>query len=327
MPDDRHRALIATLSALSLAAALPGQDRREPPEPPMRRLYDLRYAEVDGVDARFHSLDLYVPERAQRCPLVVMLHGGAWALGDKRSLGVSERKARRLVAEGFALASVNYRLSPAVRHPAHVEDVARALAWLHDNAARYGLDRDRIFVMGHSAGAHLAALVATDPRWLAAAGKDLTIIKGVVPLDSAAYDLPRLFADYVGGSGREPLYRLPFGDREEGWKDASPIEHVARDRGIAPFLIFHTGLRRDAKAISEAFAARLREAGVAATTVHAVPYDHAAINRELGLVGDAVTRQVLVFLRRRLQELDRAAPGQGGAASRPAAPEDRPTRR
>jgi acetyl esterase/lipase len=117
---------------------------------------DLVYATVGGLTLR---LDLYTPSGARsRLPTLLYLHGGAWTLGDK-SDAVAER-LMPIVANGFAVASVNYRLVPSVRCPAPVHDVRAAVRWLRANAAEYGLDPDRIAIGGVSAGGHLASLTA-----------------------------------------------------------------------------------------------------------------------------------------------------------------------
>jgi len=114
------------------------------------------YARVGGTSLR---LDLYTPSQAPSgLPTLLYLHGGAWAVSDK-SDAVAER-LMPIVANGFAVASVNYRLIPSVRFPAPVHDVKAAVRWLRANATEYGLDPDRIAIGGVSAGGHLASLTA-----------------------------------------------------------------------------------------------------------------------------------------------------------------------
>src|SRR6185295_9736276 len=137
---------------LALAAVL--QD------PGIREAKDLAYA--DGGDAK-QKLDLYLPPDAKNAPIVMWIHGGGWKWGDRaqyRELG------RRFAEAGIGFAAISYRLSPKVKHPAHIEDCARAFAWLRAHAAEYGGDPDRLFVSGQSAGGHLSALLALDPSYL-----------------------------------------------------------------------------------------------------------------------------------------------------------------
>ena len=130
---------------------------------------DVAYGEHDD-----QRLDVYALNDAKRAPVMVYVHGGGWRRGDKSAVG---RKAQFFTGLGWVLVSTNYRLLPEGKHPTNVQDVAQALAWVHDHVAEHGGDPERIFLMGHSAGAHLAALVATDERHLKAAGKTLALLR------------------------------------------------------------------------------------------------------------------------------------------------------
>jgi len=137
------------------------------------------------------SLDIYYPDRclAARCPVVMWVHGGGWRTGDKGNNGAKDLAATWENA-GAVVVTLNYRLTPDVVHPAHVQDVAAGIAWTRANIGRYGGDPQRLFLLGHSAGAHLVALVATDPQYLAAHGLGLReSVSGVMPIDTASYDL------------------------------------------------------------------------------------------------------------------------------------------
>lgn len=255
----------------------------------------FRYAQSPGAPANLQSLDLYPGPRG--APLLVFIHGGGWRIGDKQNGAAGQEKAAFFNAQGFSYASLNYRLSPNVQHPAHVEDVAAALAWLHDNADAQRFDRDRIFVMGHSAGAHLAALVAVDPRRLGAHGKPLSLIKGVIPLDGAGYDVTRQApATIARGGFLGQMYAGAFGSDPAGWRDASPALLVERGRGIAPFLIVHAS-RRDAISQSRQLAQALRDAGGEARLFEARGYTHADVNRRIGREGEQVTDEIMKSLR------------------------------
>ena len=139
---------------------------------------NLPYATYANVDPNLTSLDVYAPDSGGCHPILVFIHGGGWIGGDKRFV---DEKPRAFVRAGYVFASVNYRLSPKVSHPAHVQDVAQAIRKIRDLAPRYGGDPSRIYLVGHSAGAHLAALVATDGRYLEAQGLSLAAIRGRGP--------------------------------------------------------------------------------------------------------------------------------------------------
>jgi arylformamidase len=271
------------------------------PSGSMNTYPDIAYARMDGVNPNLLSLDIYAPKDGGAHPVMVMIHGGGWRIGDKRNPGVAALKSRHFVAAGYVFASINYRLSPAVRHPAHVQDVAAALAYIHDNIAKYGGDPKRIFLMGHSAGAHLAALVATDESHLKAKGEDLNMLKGVILLDGAGYDLPRLMDGLSGRPLMRALYEAAFGTDRTVWRDASPLTHVVPNKGIPPFLIFYTGGRAAAAALSKDFADALVHARVPAQAICATDKNHAAINRDIGKPGDWVTESIMKFLEARGQ--------------------------
>lgn len=257
-----------------------------------RRTY--RYAQSPGAPANLQSLDLYPGPLG--APLVVFIHGGGWRIGDKRNGAAGEEKAAFFNHKGFSYASLNYRLSPNVRHPAHVEDVAAALAWLRRNAGAQGYDGERIFIMGHSAGAHLAALAAVDPRWLAAHGELLSLIKGVILLDGAGYDLTRQAPAVIARGGfLGEMYAGAFGRDPAGWRDASPALLAERGRGIAPFLIVHAS-RPDSTSQSRQLARALRDAGAEARLFEARGYSHADVNRRIGRDGEQVTDELMKSL-------------------------------
>jgi acetyl esterase/lipase len=267
-----------------------------PPAPEMNKALNVRYAEAAGVAPNLLSLDAYSPKDDQKHPVMIMIHGGGWRAGDKANAGVAEVKSRHFVAAGYVFVSINYRLSPAVVHPVHVQDVAKAVAWVHTNIARHGGDPDRLFLIGHSAGAHLAALVASDERRLKAEGKDLGILKGVVLLDGAAYDLPDQMKRRDIAPAGGATYEIAFGKDETAWADASPRLHVAAGKGIPPFLVFYTP-RPTAGPQSNNLADTLVKAGVPARAFLAADKDHGGIMACIGQPGDPYTRLVMEFLK------------------------------
>ena len=259
---------------------------------------DIPYAKIDGIDPNLLSLDIYAAKDArpgEARPVMVYVHGGGWRLGDKAAVG---RKAEFFSGQGWVFVSINYRLVPEGAHPRNVEDVATALAWVHEHASQYGGDPDSISLMGHSAGCHLASLVATDGRHLEKAGKSLELIKGVIALDTQAYDVAKL----IEGPSSSALYVSVFGRDEAMQRDASPIHHVARGKSIPPFLVCYSSgmtarVNPNRSTAAEAFAAALREARVAAEVVDASDRNHGQINQRFGDPADEkVTGRAMAFL-------------------------------
>jgi acetyl esterase/lipase len=244
---------------------------------------------VAGGTDPLQTLDIYSPSGAQALPVVVFIHGGGFGIGDKKNGALA--KATTFNSAGMIFVSLNYRLSPAVKYPAHVQDVGRAIAWIHKNISRFGGDPDKIVVMGHSAGAELAALVATDERYLQAAGSNLTILKGAILLDGATYDMTRAMA----GRGKAQLEPV-FGNNPKVWQDASVINHVQPQKGIPPFLIIYVSFRGESKAQAEQLASLLNSAGSRAAVKPAFNKTHKTLNQEFGQAGDAPTEEVFSFL-------------------------------
>jgi acetyl esterase/lipase len=228
---------------------------------------------------RLQALDFW-RARAASAPLTVFVHGGAWRAGDK---DVSSRtwQVPYFLSKGHGFASVNYRLVPDASVAQQAEDVARSLKFLVDRADALGFDRKRIVLMGHSAGAHLAALVATDGRYLQQVGLQVSDIAGVILLDGAGYDVPRQMA--AAGPMMQRTYRMAFGEERAQQLALSPISHVAAPNARA-FLVLHVQ-RPDAAAQSRALADALQRGGTRAE-VHGLPGEgrsgHREINVELG---------------------------------------------
>lgn len=243
-----------------------------------------------GGDAKLNGLDIYAPKNAQKCPVVVFIHGGGWSIGDKNN--AAQAKAEAFGRQDYVFVSINYRLAPAVKHPIMEQDVASALAWVHKNIASYHGDPARVFVMGHSAGAHLAALVSTDERYLKKEGLGLDALSGTILLDSASYDLT---APRVAG---EEMNEQAFGTDPAVRRDASPLFHVATGKNIPPFLLIHIASRAGSKKQSHTLADALTKAGVKADVVSAAGKTHATVNRDFGAAGDAPSATVFAFLAR-----------------------------
>lgn len=249
---------------------------------------DVPYAQPG--DER-QTLDVYSPAEGTGHPVVVWIHGGGWRRGDKRNV---QHKPQAFVDQGYVFVSVNYRFVPQVTVKEMAGDVAKAIAWVVGHAGDYGGDGRKIFVMGHSAGAHLAALVCTDARYLKNEGITLSLLKGCVPVDTAAYDISARFRS--AGPLQAKAGASVFGDDAAAHRELSPITYVEKGRAIPPFLILHVADRPDSRAQSEALAKALVATGRKATLVPAAGKTHGTINSELGLPDDKPTKAVFEFL-------------------------------
>ena len=243
-------------------------------------------------------LDIYAPPNARGLPVVFWIHGGGWQTGDKTSV---QQKPQAFVDKGFVFVSTNYRLLPQFDMGTIIHDIAKSLRWVHENIATHGGDPRRVFVMGHSAGAQLAALLCTDDRLLKAEGVPFTILKGCVPVDGDTYDVPAIVAT---GETRRRLHgqpepkaghRVKFGT-EEQHRDYSAVTHVARGKNIPPFLLLHITENPDTTAQAQRLAAVLKNAGVPVKVLPVRDTTHNLINANLGVPGDAATKELFAFV-------------------------------
>jgi len=232
------------------------------------------------------SLDIYTPPSGKLHPIIFWIHGGGWRSGDKSEV---HKKPPAFVAGGFVFVSVGYRLYASVTTRTITQDVAKAFRWMHDHASEYGGDESVMFVMGHSAGAQLAALLCTDEHYLQAEGLALSNVKGCIPVDGDTYDLPLQIGTVE--QKRKDIYMRMFGDAENQ-KAMSSVMHAARGKGIPPFLLIHVATHPETKAQAERLAKALQEAGVSTKLFAAENTNHVKLNADMGPYDDKATQAV-----------------------------------
>jgi acetyl esterase/lipase len=261
----------------------------------------VQYKEIDGVDPDLLSLDIYSPEViAEKLPVIFWVHGGAWAIGNKKYTPAA--KARFFVEHGYVFVTVNYRLSPfpldtgepdRIKHPDHIEDVASAARWVYDHIEKYGGDRNRMVAMGHSAGAHLVALLATNQKYLNNEQLPVTVFSGVVPIDTEGFDVEETINS--GGPVLKKFYRNAFGNDVKLWEDASPIKQIEKGEALPPYwLLFERGSDSRVQQM-KVFAGTLRKNQVKVKIVDATGLTHMAVNKRIGksfdqIVSPAITK-------------------------------------
>ena len=244
-------------------------------------------------------LDVYSPAGAKNLPVVFWIHGGGWQAGDKTSV---QLKPQVFVDKGFVFVATNYRLLPDVDMETIIRDVAKSLGWVHKHIAEHGGDPKRIFVMGHSAGAQLAALISIDDRYLKAEGVPFNVLKGCVPVDGDTYDVPAIIETAetrrrVHGQPQPKLgHREKFGNTPEKHRDLSAVTHVAKGKNIPPFLILHVADHPDNAAQAQRLGAVLKDAGLPVTVFGAKETNHTRINAELGMPDDPSTKALFEFV-------------------------------
>jgi len=253
---------------------------------------------TDPADQR-QALDVYAPGNAKDLPVVFWIHGGGWETGDKSDVNA---KPRAFMDKSFVFVSTNYRLLPGVDMATLIGDVAKSFRWVHDHIAEYGGDPNRVLVAGHSAGAQLAAVICTDERYLKAEGISFDVLIGCVPVDGDTYDIPAIIET---AETRWRAHHLPpakfghrqkFGNDPQKFRDFSAVYHVAKGKGIPPFLILYVADHPDTSAQALRLGAVLKDAGIPTKLFGARDTTHNRLNDNLGLPDDPATRAFFEFV-------------------------------
>jgi hypothetical protein len=263
------RAVLALITtAIVLTPALRADEVRATPKSrhyEVKVLKDQAYRSDKDADPIKHTLDLYLPKGVKDYPVMMYVHGGSWKSGRKELYGALGALFAR---NGIGTAVINYRLSSGekpAKHPDHIQDVASAFAWLHANIGKQGGRVDRMFISGHSAGAHLVSLLATDESYLKAEKLAPENIRGVMALSGVYTILPII-----------PIFHGPFGKSEEICKQASPLTHVKGEH--PPFLVCYADADLPTiDKMSEEFCARLKDCKSDATELKVPQRNHFTI--------------------------------------------------
>ena len=308
-----HLSLLSVASFCALSLPITAENRANaelPPKFDVKEVQNLVYRPIaEGEDARKNKnkLDLYLPQGAHDFPVMLFIHGGAWVFGDKEQFGLYHHLATYWASRGVGVVVANYRLSPGVKHPAHVQDVAKAFAWTKANIGRYGGDVGQLFVSGQSAGGHLVSLLATDESYLHAEGCKIAEIRGVLSL-SGVYNLPSrgpaggigAVTGETGGAdamkGRRMPFSSVFGTDPKIVQDAAPTRHV--HAGLPPFLVLYA--QNDPKVLRDMaveFASTLEKANQRVELVEAPNRNHISELIFLGQKDDPVAGAMTTFLR------------------------------
>jgi len=263
----------------------PGPSDVRPPSPTIseevQATRNIVYREGPEEDSAKHKLDVYGPKGKTNAPVLLFIHGGSWKSGDRSLYGsLGNRYARA----GIVTVVPSYRLAPKHPHPAQIEDVAAAFAWTAAHVSEYGGDTNRIYVAGHSAGGHLAALLSLDDHYLSAYQLSPKLIRGVLAL-SGVYN-------FTIGESQETV----FGRDPKIRRDASPLFHVKT--GAPPFLVtFCQWDYFSLPAQARQFHAALLKAGVKSELVFIPRQSHISEIVNVGKEDDPTVSAALRFMK------------------------------
>ncbi len=286
--------VLITTTLILLATILYGQPAK------YEVFNDLLYMSKESVsDDRLQRLNLVLPKVNRKVPLLIWIGGGAWSYGDRNQ---EMDLAKKFASSGIAVASIGHRLSPAtwrdstlnsgVQHPKHVEDAASSVKWLFENSDKFGYDRENIFIGGYSSGAHLAALVSLDKKYLNKVGLSPQIFKGVIPI-SGTYDIIDYHQVFLNGS-RPELAQLHveavFGNTKNELKAASPTNYLEY-LSVPMLLMCDNNLYNYTKL----FESRIRETEFRdVQVVYAYNLSHGELWKNLSLAEKSVYRKIII---------------------------------
>lgn len=237
-------------------------------------------------DDPLQSLDVYLPARPADAPIIVMIHGGGWFEGDKAERHVVQNKLAHWLPQGYIFVSLNYRLTPQAMAYEQAQDAAKALRWVQEHAHDWGGRRDKLILMGHSSGGHLAALLSAKPSMV---GKPWA---GTIVLDGATLDVPRKMRRVT-----LPFYKAAFGTDPQYWTKASPASQWTK--AAVPMLLACSEQRKDKPCSeAEAFQKMTARSGIE-TQVLPLLLSHAEVNDTLGETS-SYTAAVDTFIRKQL---------------------------
>jgi len=190
----------------------------------VKQVLDVPYLNDDIYK---HKMDIFLPEGEKNFPMILFIHGGGWHWGDRRGfMDIYGDMGRSWAAHNIGTAVISYRLGDEHLIDEQISDVAAAVAWIYKNAEKFNADNKKLIVCGHSAGAHLAAMIAFDPEWLGKYGLNTNIIKGLI-LWSGLYDINESIAEakcFI----RKKIWHPVFGKSEQYWKRMSPVTFIMK---------------------------------------------------------------------------------------------------
>lgn len=258
---------------------------------------DIAYAEESDLQ----KLDIYIPSaKSGPLPVLIHIHGGAWSYGDK-----AHTKAQGIfyAKHGIVVVCINYRLSergnPTIKHPTHIKDCASAVSWVFKNIKKYGGDTNKIYLSGHSSGAHLASLLATDGTYVQEYGISPININGVVAVDTAGFNLNSyMIAPEESNPSIKKMKKIVqsiFAKDKEELLKASPINYI-NHKTCQKFLVIVSSARPLAIGVSRNFVCALNKSKKEASILEVDGHTHEQMNLAMSVPDNPISNAILSFL-------------------------------
>lgn len=268
----------------------------------IKEILDVSYMEKDIKEDTLRRTNFYLPQDVKNPPLLIWIGGGAWAFVDRYQEAAI---AKQFANDGIAVAVIGHRLSSGVfadstrttgiKHPGHIEDVAKAFHCLYKHAGLYGYNADKIFVGGFSSGAHLAALLASDEKYLKSHGLSFANLSGFIPV-GGGYDISHYHNFFLNSETphlADQHVKAVFGNTEEHFKDASPTSYV--DNITVPmFMIADSQTFKYSKIFENLI--REKTAYIDFEVINSHKYSHAEVWNRLALDNDLYRAMIVDFI-------------------------------
>jgi len=259
----------------------------------------VQYKQIDNTNANLLSLDIYYTSETENLkPIVIYVHGGGWSIGDK--LNNLENKINLFRSLNYVFVSINYRLSPfpfdinnedRIKYPDHNNDVVDAIKWIYDTIELYGGNKDKVVLLGHSAGAHLVSLTGINSNFLENRKLSLSNIRGVATIDTEGYDVLSKITE------EDEIYINAFGTDLDNNLEASPISNIFEEQNYPKFFVAKRGTVTRVHIANE-FINKLELNGVQVTEVDGSIYTHEEINEAIGAENETlITEPLKQFLK------------------------------
>lgn len=257
---------------------------------------DISYGDRTAPARESQTLDLYWIDNAEKRAIIIYVHGGGWVSGDKKDV---HRKPEFFIGHNIAFLSMNYRLRWDYTILDQALDVVSVVKWVRTYANQYGLDPNRIILMGYAAGAHLVSLVATDDRYLRVGGLSLRSLAGIVSINTSNYDIPRHIEETASYTEQKHL-TLIFGEDAKVWRAASPATYVKKGKNIPAFALLYVTSEEASSIQANAFAKLLTSAEVETILVPGSDHTSESIDKLLGTPGDRTTLALITFIQAKI---------------------------
>lgn len=251
------------------------------------------YGDPSRPDRELQSLDIYWQDSLGKRPVIIYVHGGGWAFGDKSDV---HHKPGFFALHDISFVSMNYRLRWDYELYDQLEDIVSVVDWVKRHHENYGLDPGRIVLMGNGAGGHLVSLIGTNEDYLQMAELGLKDIKAVVAIDTPSYDIDSLMT-HTGTFLERRRHRVVFGEDPKVWQAASPISHVASAEHIPPFALLYDPENQSTSIQAKEFSRGLRNAGADVIMIPGNQKTAQTIDERLGTPKDAPSLALIAFLR------------------------------